>query len=346
MDHVLHSWRLVKVNLSSRILGKKNVTIYVCEPRSSNDLAPKFNKYRLSNPKPQGGNSCNRSSTPACTRCGKKHGSKCLAGTDGCFKCGKSGHKMRDCLLLATKDPAGHIQGFEQTYHVIGRGKLHFEGDIDFETPTLESVSIVNEFPKVLLDDLLSTPPKKRNKLRFIAFLGHIISGEGIQVDPNETKLTGYYRRFVEGFSSISSPLTMLTQNKFKIVLCIRCEGYEDLDQFWKLFQKGLGTQVKLSTTFHPQTDGQAKRTIQTLMDMLRACIIGFKGNWDDHLPLIKFTYNNSYHSSIGMAPFETFYWRRCRSWFEVGEFASTGPKFVHEAMEKVQIIPERLKKA
>ena len=82
---------------------------------------------------------------------------------------------------------------------------------------------------------------------------------------------------------------------------------------FWKAFQKGLGTQVKLSTAFHPQTDGQAERTIQTLEDMLRSCVIYFKGSRDDHLPLIEFSYNNNYHSSISMAPFEAHYGRRCR---------------------------------
>ena len=79
---------------------------------------------------------------------------------------------------------------------------------------------------------------------------------------------------------------------------------------FWKSFQKALGTQVNLSTTFHPQMDGQAERTIQTLEDMLRACVIDFKGRWDDHLPLIEFAYNNSYHSSIQMAPCEALYVR------------------------------------
>ena len=71
---------------------------------------------------------------------------------------------------------------------------------------------------------------------------------------------------------------------------------------------------MKLTTAFHPQTDGKAERTIQTLEDMLRACVIDFKGSWEDHLPLIEFSYNNSYHSSIGMAPFEAPYGRRCRS--------------------------------
>ena len=76
-------------------------------------------------------------------------------------------------------------------------------------------------------------------------------------------------------------------------------KGAQFIANFWRSFQKGLGTQVNLSRAFHPQTDGQDKRTIQTLEDMLRSCIIDFKGSWDDHLPLIEFSCNNSYHSSI-----------------------------------------------
>jgi len=91
-----------------------------------------------------------------------------------------------------------------------------------------------------------------------------------------------------------------------------RCTQFTS--HFWKAFQKGLGTNVKFSTAFHPQTDGQAECTIQTLEDMLRACVVNFKGSWDDHLPLIEFAYNNSYHSSIAMAPFEALYGRRCIS--------------------------------
>ncbi|KAH0655152.1 hypothetical protein KY285_030034 [Solanum tuberosum] len=125
--------------------------------------------------------------------------------------------------------------------------------------------------------------------------------------------------------------------------------GPQFTSHFWKSFQKGLGTQVNLSTTFHPQTDGQAEHTIQTLENMLRACVIDFKGSWDDHLPLIEFAYNNSYHSSIQMAPYEALYGRRCRSpvgWFEVGEAALIGPDSVLDAMEKVQLIRDRLKTA
>ena len=116
---------------------------------------------------------------------------------------------------------------------------------------------------------------------------------------------------------------------------------------FWKSFQKGLGTQVNLSTTFHPQTDGQAERTIQTLEDMLRACVIDFKYSWDDHLPLIEFSYNNRYNSSIQKAPYEALYEPRCGSpvgWFEVGEAALIGLDSVLYATEKVQLIRDRLK--
>ena len=74
-----------------------------------------------------------------------------------------------------------------------------------------------------------------------------------------------------------------------------RVRGEDIISRFWRLFQKGLGTMVKLSTTFHHQTDGQAERTVQTLEDMLKACIFYFNGNWDKHLPLVEFACNNSF---------------------------------------------------
>ncbi|GJR77359.1 putative reverse transcriptase domain-containing protein [Tanacetum coccineum] len=92
---------------------------------------------------------------------------------------------------------------------------------------------------------------------------------------------------------------------------------------FWRSFQKALGTCLDMSTAYHPQTDGQSERTIQTLEDMVRACVIDFGNGWDRHLPLIEFSYNNSYHTSIKAAPFEALYSRKCRSpvcWVEVGD--------------------------
>ena len=75
-----------------------------------------------------------------------------------------------------------------------------------------------------------------------------------------------------------------------------------------------MGTQLRMSSAYHPQTDGQFERTIQSLEDLLRSCVLDDMGNWNDVLPLVEFTYNNSYHSSIGMAPYEALYGRRCRT--------------------------------
>nr|GEW97811.1 putative reverse transcriptase domain-containing protein [Tanacetum cinerariifolium] len=78
--------------------------------------------------------------------------------------------------------------------------------------------------------------------------------------------------------------------------------------RFWQSLQNALGTQLDISTAYHPETDGQSEGTIQTLKDMLRACVIDFGKGWDRHLPLIEFSDNNSYHASIKAAPFEALY--------------------------------------
>ncbi|WMV24882.1 hypothetical protein MTR67_018267, partial [Solanum verrucosum] len=104
-------------------------------------------------------------------------------------------------------------------------------------------------------------------------------------------------------------------------------------DSIWVIVDR-----MKNSAYFIPK-DGQTERTIQTLENMLRVCVIDFQGNLDDHLPLIEFAYNNSYHSSIPMAPFEALYGRRCRSpvgWFEVGEITLIVHELVYEAIAKI----------
>ena len=83
---------------------------------------------------------------------------------------------------------------------------------------------------------------------------------------------------------------------------------------FSKTLQKAMGIKLHFSTAFHPQTDEQSEWTIQILEDMMRASVLEFQGNWDKYLPLIEFACNNSYHSSIGMAPYEALYGRKCRS--------------------------------
>ena len=118
---------------------------------------------------------------------------------------------------------------------------------------------------------------------------------------------------------------------------------------FWRSVQGAMGTQLKFSTAFHPQTDGQSERTIQTLEDMLRACVMDFKGSWDKKLPLIEFSYNNSYQATIGMAPYEALYGRKCRSpvhWFETGEKALAKTDFILSTTEAIKKIRQRIEAA
>ncbi|GJR10987.1 putative reverse transcriptase domain-containing protein [Tanacetum coccineum] len=96
---------------------------------------------------------------------------------------------------------------------------------------------------------------------------------------------------------------------------------------------------VDMSTTYHPETDGQSERTIQTLEDMLRACVIDFGKGWERHLPLVEFSYNNSYHASSKATPFEALYGRKCRSpicWAKVGDVQLTRPEIIHETTKKI----------
>jgi len=97
---------------------------------------------------------------------------------------------------------------------------------------------------------------------------------------------------------------------------------------------------------YHPQTDGQSERVIQSLEDLLRTCILDHLDRWDEVLPLVEFTYNNSYQASIGMAPYETLYERRCKTplcWYQDGESVLVGPELLQQTTEKVQLVRDRL---
>lgn len=122
--------------------------------------------------------------------------------------------------------------------------------------------------------------------------------------------------------------------------------GIPFTSKFWRKLHDELVTQLTFSTTFHPQTDGQSERTIQVLEDMLRACVIDFGMHWDKFLPLCEFSYNNNYHSSIDIAPFEALYGRECRSpigWFEAGDVKPLGVDLVKDAQDKIRSIQAKL---
>ncbi|GKD12219.1 putative reverse transcriptase domain-containing protein, partial [Tanacetum coccineum] len=117
----------------------------------------------------------------------------------------------------------------------------------------------------------------------------------------------------------------------------------------WQSLQKALGTRLDMSTTYHLQTDGQSERTIQTLKDILHNCVIDFENGWDKHLPLVEFSYNNSYHTGIKAAPSKALYGRTCRSpicWAEVGDVQLTGLETVHETTKKIVQIKSRIQAA
>ncbi|GKA04229.1 putative reverse transcriptase domain-containing protein [Tanacetum coccineum] len=119
--------------------------------------------------------------------------------------------------------------------------------------------------------------------------------------------------------------------------------------RFWQSMQDALGTRLDMSTAYHPQTDGQSECTIQTLVDMLRACVIDFGGSWDVHLPLVEFSYNNSYHSNVRCVPFEALDGRKCRSpilWAKIREGQLIRPEIMQETTEKISQIKDRLKAA
>ncbi|KAK8934166.1 hypothetical protein KSP39_PZI014581 [Platanthera zijinensis] len=114
----------------------------------------------------------------------------------------------------------------------------------------------------------------------------------------------------------------------------------------WRLVHQMLGSKLKFSTAFHPQTDGQTERVNRTLEDMLRMCALDFGKRWEDHLYLVEFAYNNSYQASIQMAPFEALYGRKCRtplSWLETGESKLYNRQEIEDATSLVRTIRERL---
>ncbi|GKA14119.1 putative reverse transcriptase domain-containing protein [Tanacetum coccineum] len=138
----------------------------------------------------------------------------------------------------------------------------------------------------------------------------HVINSQGIHVDPAKIKAVKNW-----------APPTTPTEN-------------------------ALGTQYDMIQKKHLETNEQSERTIQTLEDMLRACVIDFGKGWERHLPLVEFSYNNSYHASIKAAPFEALYGRKCRSpvcWAEVGDVQLTGPEIIHETTEKIVQIQKHL---
>ncbi|XP_073298498.1 uncharacterized protein [Primulina huaijiensis] len=203
--------------------------------------------------------------------------------------------------------------------------------------------------------------------LEQISFLGHVVSKDGIAVDPVKIEaiqkwpipttvpevrsflgLAGYYRRFISDFSKIALPLTNLTRKTVKFEWSNECQrGFQEL-------KDKLTTAPVLalpSGKANVVADALSRKSSSSLSSMIQqpACTIDYPGSWDSKLPLVEFTYNNSYQATIGMATYEALYGRKCRSplyWDEIGERKMLGPELVQQTADVVAVIRERMKSA
>nr|GEU68371.1 putative reverse transcriptase domain-containing protein [Tanacetum cinerariifolium] len=142
--------------------------------------------------------------------------------------------------------------------------------------------------------------------------------------------------------------MEVVSKHGVPVSIILEREGRFTL-HFWKSLNKALGTRLDMSIAYHAETDGQSERTIQTLEDMLCACVLDFGKGWDKHLQLVEFSYKNSYHNSMKAALFEALYGRKCQSpicWAEVGDRQLTGPEIIHETTEKIVQIKSRIQAA
>jgi transposase InsO family protein len=124
-------------------------------------------------------------------------------------------------------------------------------------------------------------------------------------------------------------------------------KGTQFTSHFWQQLHEALGTHLKFSSAYHPQTDGQTERTNQILKDMLRACVLQDQSGWDKRLPYAEFSYNNNYQASLKMSPFQALYGRSCRTllqWDHPRKKASVSPEILLEAEENIKMVWENLK--
>ncbi|GJZ58159.1 reverse transcriptase domain-containing protein [Tanacetum coccineum] len=244
---------------------------------------------------------------PLCKRCNFHHTGPC---TGKCNICNKVGHLSKNCR---NKKPAtgsnqlpvtvvchacgekGHYTNQCRKTNINAQGRAYMLRDKNAQQDPnvvtvmekksdekgLEDIPVVKEFPDVFPEDLPGLPLVRQVEfqidlipeaapIHIVQFLGHLIDSQGVHVDPAK----------IEAIKNWTSPTTPIEVRQF-----LGLAGY---------YQRFIeGTQLDISIAYHPETDGQSERTIQTLKDMLRACVIDFGKGWDKHLPLVEFSYNN-----------------------------------------------------
>ncbi|GJY92627.1 putative reverse transcriptase domain-containing protein [Tanacetum coccineum] len=168
-------------------------------------------------------------------------------------------------------------------------------------------------------------------------------SGLLVQPDIPQWKLDNITMDFVTKLPKSSQgydTIWVIVDRLIKSAIFVPIRETDPLEKLARMYLKevkALGTNMDMSTAYHPQTDRQSERTIQTLEDMLLSCAIDFGKGWINHLPLVELSYNNSYHASIKASPFEALYGRKCRSpvcWVEVGQVQLTGQEMFRNNRE------------
>nr|GEU32563.1 putative reverse transcriptase domain-containing protein [Tanacetum cinerariifolium]GEV20967.1 putative reverse transcriptase domain-containing protein [Tanacetum cinerariifolium] len=195
-------------------------------------------------------------------------------------------------------------------------------------------ITLHPKLPSQILEAQLSQSKKRTSKLRtYKKWTKHL---KYVLMEPDVSRIK-------VGYHSLMSEAIRITNTTIDSYM----EMEKNNDRL--LNAECLGYSIRHKYAYHPQTDRQSERTIQTLKDMLRACVIDFRKGWERHLPLVKFSYNNSYHASIKAAPFEALYGRKCRSpvcWVEVGNVQLTGPEIIPETTDKIIQIRQSLQAA
>nr|GEW82593.1 putative ribonuclease H-like domain, chromo domain-like protein [Tanacetum cinerariifolium] len=196
-------------------------------------------------------------------------------------------------------------------------------------------VTIVRNFPKVISEDLTGLPPTRQVEFQIDLVSGAApVARSPYRLAPLEVQGLSYQLQEISDKGCerggrclkpkgdikplrIRALVMTIDLNLPPKILNAQAEARKEeniSEKNLRVALEALGTQLDMSIAYHPQTNDQNERTIQTLEDMLRACVIDFEKGWDRHLPLVEFSYNNSYHMSIKAAPFEALYGHKFQS--------------------------------
>nr|GEV62182.1 putative reverse transcriptase domain-containing protein [Tanacetum cinerariifolium] len=197
-------------------------------------------------------------------------------------------------------------EAYKSKYYVHPRAdKMHYDLRDRYWWPELKKDIAVYKWERIAMDFFTKLPRTSSG----LDVIWVIIDCLPMPEDYKMDRLARLYLNEIDARHGV--PVSIISDHDSRFTL-----------RFWQSLQEALGTNLDMSMAYHPQTDGQSERTIQTLKDMLRACILDFGRSLDVHLPLVEFLYNNSYHSNVRCASFEALYDRKCRFlilWAKVG---------------------------